>query len=93
MQSIARIVNVLENTLERPKTMPFLRMAFAKMTSTMSNATMMASIAAHPTVIRNIALSVNAKVLLTTKSFESQFPDFILKFKNLKKQNFDNASL
>ena len=68
-------------------------MAFAKMTLTMSNATMMDLIAVHPTVIRNIALNVIAKVLSTTKSFESQFPDFILKFKNLKKQNFDNASL
>ena len=83
----------MENTLGLPKIMPFLETAFAKMTLTMSNATMMALIAVHPTVIRNIALSVNAKVLLTTKSFESQFPDFILKFKNLKKQNFDNASL
>ena len=73
--------------------MPFLETAFAKMTLTMSNATMMALIAVHPTVIRNIALNVIAKVLATTKSFESQFPDFILKFKNLKKQNFDNASL
>ena len=79
MQSIARIVNVLENTLERPKIMPFLETAFAKMTLTMSNATTMALIAVHPTVIRNIALNVIAKVLSTTKSFESQFSCFYLK--------------
>ena len=83
----------MENTLGLPKIMPFLETAFAKMTLIMSNATMMDLIAVHPTVIRNIALNVIAKVLSTTKSFESQFPDFILKFKNLKKQNFDNASL
>ena len=49
--------------MERPKTMLSLLMAFAKMTLTMSNATMMALIAVHPTVIRNIALNVIAKVI------------------------------
>ena len=52
----------MENTLGLPKIMPFLETAFAKMTLTMSNATMMALIAVHPTVIRNIALNVIAKV-------------------------------
>jgi hypothetical protein len=45
--SIFKIVHVLENTLERPKTILFLKMAFAKMTLTMNNAIMMALIAAH----------------------------------------------
>ena len=77
MQSIARIVNVLENTLERPKTMPFLRMAFAKMTSTTNNAVMMALIVALHPVIGTIALNVIAKVL-PTFSFNYRFPDSIL---------------
>ena len=67
MQSIARIVNVLENTLERPKTIYFLVTVFVKMTLTMSNAALTALIVAHHTVIRTIALNVIAKVFLTTK--------------------------
>ena len=48
--------------MERPKTMPFLRMDFAKMTLTMNNAVMTALIVARPPVIRTIALNVIAKV-------------------------------
>ena len=46
MQSIARIVNALENTLERPKTISFLETVFVKTTLTMNNAAMMVLIVA-----------------------------------------------
>ena len=49
--------------MERPKTMSSLRMAFAKMTLTMTNAIMTALIAALRPVIRTIALNVVAKVV------------------------------
>ena len=54
--------------MERPKTMPFSEMAFAKTTLTMTNAAMMALIAALHPVIRTIALNAIAKVFLLTKS-------------------------
>ena len=68
MQSIARIVNVLENTLERPKTIYFLVTVFVKMTLTMSNAALTALIVARHTVIRTIARNVIVKVFPVTKS-------------------------
>ena len=67
MQSIVRIVNALENTLERPKTIYFLVTVFVKMTLTMSNAALTALIVAHHTVLTTIALNVIAKVFLITK--------------------------
>ena len=63
MISIARTVNVLENTLERPKTISFLETVFVKTTLTMNNAAMMALIVAHNTIIRTIALVAIVKVL------------------------------
>ena len=65
MISIARTVNVLENTLERPKTISFLEMVFVKTTLTMNNAAMMALIVAHNTVIRTIAVIAIVKVFQT----------------------------
>ena len=65
MISIARTVNALENTLERPKTISFLEMVFAKTMLTMSNAAMMALIVAHNTVIRTIAVIAIVKVFQT----------------------------
>ena len=62
MISIARTVNVLENTLERPKTISFLETVFVKTTLTMNNAAMMALIAALHPVIRTIALNAIVKV-------------------------------
>ena len=67
MQSIARIVNVLENTLERPKTIYSLVTVFVKMTLTMNNAIMTVLIAAQGPVIRTFALNVIAKVFPITK--------------------------
>ena len=68
MQSIARIVNVLENTLERPKTIYFLVTVFVKMTLTMSNAALTALIVALHPAIRTIALNVIVKVFPIAKS-------------------------
>ena len=68
MQSIARIVNVLENTLERPKTISFLVTVFVKTTLTLTSATMMALIVALHLVTMIIALNVNVKVFPITKS-------------------------
>ena len=53
--------------MERPKTMPFSAMAFAKTTLTMTNATMTALIVALRPVIGTIALNVIAKVFPITK--------------------------
>ena len=47
--------------------MPFLETAFAKTTLTMTNAAMMALIAAHHSVIRTFALNAIAKVFPITK--------------------------
>jgi hypothetical protein len=63
MISIARTVNVLENTLERPKRISFSETVFVKTTLTMNNAAMMALIVAHNTIIRTIALVAIVKVL------------------------------
>ena len=68
MQNIARIVNVLENTLERPKAIYFLATVFVKTTSTLTSVTMMALIVALRPVIRTIALNVIVKVFPITKS-------------------------
>ena len=65
MISIARTVNVLENTLERPKTISFLETVFVKTKITMNNAAMMALIVAHHTVLRTIALIAIVKVFQT----------------------------
>ena len=65
MISIARTVNVLENTLERPKTISFLETVFVKTTLTMKHAAMMALIVAHHTVLRTIALIAIVKVFQT----------------------------
>ena len=48
--------------------MPFLEMAFAKTTLTMTNATMMVLIVALHLVLGTIALSVIAKVFQLAKS-------------------------
>ena len=53
--------------MERPKTMPFSEMAFAKTTLTMTYATMTALIVALRPVIGTIALNVIAKVFPITK--------------------------
>ena len=53
--------------MERPKTMPFSEMAFAKTTLTMTNAAMTALIVALHPVIGTIALNVIAKVFPITK--------------------------
>ena len=65
MISIARTVNVLENTLEGPKTISFSETVFVKTTITMNNAAMMALIVAHNTVLRTIALIAIVKVFQT----------------------------
>jgi hypothetical protein len=49
--------------------MPFLEMAFAKTTLTMTNAIMTALIAAHHPVIQTFALNAIAKVIPITKHF------------------------
>ena len=87
MLSIARTVNVLENTLERPETISFLETVFVKTTITMTNAAMMALIVAQNTAIRTIALIVDVKVFQTI-SFNKRFPDCFLNFDNQKNQQF-----
>ena len=69
--------------MERPKTTPFLEMAFAKTTLTMTNATMTALIVALHPVIGTIALNVIAKVFPITKPLHLEL-NFFIKMKQAK---------